>query len=262
MHLIIILFFGLSSVTAKPIPSEDDHPPDTDYDMSFYLVFMFLGFFLILLVAVTVAVAARRVDHDNDFCADRENENEDDDDYRDVGMETNALFINNQPSLSADIPRQVNENYAGKRVRGQDIHWLEVFNFATTMEYKESGICKELKDRFTCMRKRSPDYADTEHYVCKFSRKVGYIPCKTQYMVKFFSHNDEVNVACNEESQEHRHELDPELADNGINFRWTAEQNVIIQQGVLNEAKPRVRFSTTSISLFTSSMFLGYQEEP
>ena len=70
MHLIIILFFGLSSVTAKPIPSEDDHPPDTDYDMSFYLVFMFLGFFLILLVAVTVAVAARRVDHDNDFCAE------------------------------------------------------------------------------------------------------------------------------------------------------------------------------------------------
>ena len=102
------------------------------------------------------------------------------------------------------------------------------------------------------MKKRSPEYADTEHFVCKHSRKVGYVPCPVQYMVVFFSHNDEVSVACDRGNEEHCHEIDTDYdASGGTNFRWTMEQTNMIIQGVSNEARPAVSFALLRNMLFS-----------
>ena len=164
-----------------------------------------------------------------------------DDDYRDAGLDINGMFTNSEASEKGEeVARQAKVNKNGRKVRGRDISWLDVSTFSTTQEYMESVLNQELKDRFTCMRKRSPDYADTEHFVCKFSRKVGFLPCPLQHMIKFFSHNDEVSVACNDDKQAHNHDRDTNRDSHGVNFHWTSEQNMIILQGVLNEAKPAV----------------------
>ena len=155
-------------------------------------------------------------------------------------MENNALLTSD---TNDSQPKKSNVNSLGKKVRGKDIEWIEVARFTTILEYKESQIYKEIKEKFSCMKKRSPEYADTEHFVCKHSRKVGYIPCPVQYMVVFF-HNDEVSVACDRGNEEHCHEIDTDYdASGGTNFRWTVEQTNMIIQGVSNEARPAVSFA-------------------
>ena len=76
------------------------------------------------------------------------------------------------------VPRSNDKNDATKTAsRGKNIDWEEMERFDTIAAYKESPTYKDIVENFTCMRKRSPDYADTEHFVCKFARKVGYNPC-------------------------------------------------------------------------------------
>ena len=165
-----------------------------------------------------------------------------DDDYRDVGFENNALYVMDGNDATEHLARTSKVNSLGKKVRGKDIEWIEVARYSTILEYKESLVYKEIKEKFSCMRKRSPEYADTEHFVCKFSRKVGYVPCPVQYMVVFYSHNDEVSVACAGGIEEHIHEVDDNLdVGGGGNFRWTVEQTNVIMQLVQNEARPKVK---------------------
>ena len=163
-----------------------------------------------------------------------------DDDYRDVGFENNALYVMDGNDATEHLARTSKVNSLGKKVRGKDIEWIEVARYSTILEYKESLVYKEIKEKFSCMRKRSPEYADTEHFVCKYARKVGYVPCHVQYMVIFYSHNDEVGVSCDGGNEEHHHELNAERAGDGGNFRWTVEQTSMIIQGVQNEARPAV----------------------
>ena len=116
-----------------------------------------------------------------------------DSDFFDVGLEQNS-FVSNQIDVAAKTTTdRGNTNSKGKKVRGKDINWIEKERFETIVAYKESQTFQNIKEEFSCMRRRSPDYADTEHFVCKFSRKVGYHPCPVQYMVIFFSHNDETS---------------------------------------------------------------------
>ena len=154
-----------------------------------------------------------------------------DDDYNDVGLENNALVIVDRNDSTGNASRKTNTNSQGKKVRGRDINWIEVGRFNTIIEYKESSVFKDIKEKFSCMRKRSPDYADTEHFVCKYARKVGYVPCPVQYMVIFFSHNDEVSVACADHNEDHVHEVDDNSDVNGgTNFKWTLEQTELIKK--------------------------------
>ena len=56
-------------------------------------------------------------------------------------------------------------------------------------------------------------------------------------MVIFFSHNDEVSVACADGVEEHVHvhTLDDAGSSGGVNFKWTLEQTAMIRQCVQNE---------------------------
>ena len=156
-----------------------------------------------------------------------------DNDYCDVWLANIALVTGDKNDSTGNTSRKTNTNSQGKKVRGRDINWIEVGRFDTIIEYKESSIFKDIQEKFSCMRKRSPEYADTEHYVCKYARKVGYIPCPVQYMVIFFSHNDEVSVACADHLEDHVHEVEDNLdANGGGNFKWTLEQTEIIKRCV------------------------------
>ena len=165
-----------------------------------------------------------------------------DDDYCDIGLENNAFLTSDTNDATRNSTKKATVNSQGKKVRGKDIEWIEVGRYITILEYKESPIYKEIKEKFSCMRKRSPEYADTEHFVCKFSRKVGYVPCPVQYMVVFYYHYEEVSVACAGGIEEHIHEVDDNLdVGGGGNFRWTVEQTNVIMQLVQNEARPKVK---------------------
>ena len=67
-----------------------------------------------------------------------------DDDYRDVGLENNALLTGD---TNDSQPKKSNVNSLGKKVRGKDIDWIEVARFTTILEYKESQIYKEIKEK-------------------------------------------------------------------------------------------------------------------
>ena len=159
-----------------------------------------------------------------------------DDDFCDIGQEKNALSCNDENDATKTAAGG-KMNAAGKKVRGKDIIWEVMERFETIAAYKESPTHKAIVENFTCMRKRSPDYGDTEHLVCKYARKVGYNPCPVQYMVVFFSHNDEVSVACAAGCKEHIHTVDDAAdVDRGsVNFKWTNEQTEMIKLCVQNE---------------------------
>ena len=160
-----------------------------------------------------------------------------DSDYCDVGLEHNSLVSNEIDVATKTTNDGSNTNRNGKKVRGKDINWIEKERFETIVAYKESQVYQNIVEEFSCMRRRSPDYADTEHFVCKYSRKVGYNPCPVQYMVIFFSHNDEVSVACADGVEEHVHvhTVDDAGSAGGVNFKWTLEQTAMIRQCVQNE---------------------------
>merc|ERR1712237_145529 len=102
-------------------------------------------------------------------------ESDSDSDYQDVGAEA----IANGNIEERRVGGRINDD--GIRVRGKDVNWFEVEKFENVEDFNESVIKKDLQDNFTLRRAREPDYADTEHYTCKFSRKVGFVPCLLQY---------------------------------------------------------------------------------
>ena len=125
----------------------------------------------------------------------------DSDDYRDVGEE----IVIEENVENRRVGGRVNS--AGKKVRGCDVNWMEFRRFANVEEYNQSEVKKDIADNFTLRRRREPDYADTEHFTCKYSRKVGYRPCPLQYKISFLSHCDEVIVEI-DGTAEHCHEID------------------------------------------------------
>ena len=158
-----------------------------------------------------------------------------DSDFCDFGLENNALFTTDQND-AVNAKEKVKKNAGGKRVRGKDLNWIEKERFDTIDAYKQSSVYEDIRSNFTCMRKRSPDYADTEHFICKFARKVGFLPCPVQYMVVFYSHNDVVSVACADGQSEHAHEVDESGEGSaGVNFKWTQAQTNLIKNCVQNE---------------------------
>ena len=98
-------------------------------------------------------------------------------DYCDVGVEQNSLVSNEIDVAAKTNTDRGNTNSNGKKVRGKDINWIEKERFQTIVAYNKSQIHQNIKEDFSCMRRKSPDCANTEHIVCKLSRKVGYNPC-------------------------------------------------------------------------------------
>ena len=145
---------------------------------------------------------------------------------------------NNNPRINI-THGQVNSD--GKTVRGKDIVWIDYEQFDTAEDYLSSDLRKKLVDEFTLRRKYEWDYADTEMYTCKFSRRAGYIPCPWRIKVSFLSNSDAVLVETCEETSDHIHEVDPDYTpDNSNLFRWPAAATAIVMTGCRNEARPKV----------------------
>jgi hypothetical protein len=161
-----------------------------------------------------------------------------DSDYCDVGVDDFEETSNIVDNIENVRKKKTNEN--GKNVRGKDIKWLTVKTFENVSEYENSDLFKEIKTNFTLQRSRDPDYADTETFICKFSRKVGYLPCPLKYKIDFLSNCDDVLATSNDILGKHIHDIDPDHANSGQTFRWTSAQTEMIMQGVLNEASPTV----------------------
>lgn len=161
------------------------------------------------------------------------NPSDSDDDYQDfVSIQcanTDPLYEN----------RSVNTNPKGQKVRGKDIVWIEYLHFNSLEDFNTSDIWKDIKENFTRMRKTAFLYADTELYVCKYSRKVGYKACNYKFMIRYLTTSDEVVIDV-DENYEHVHEREENFEHNTNVFQWTSQQAEIIIQGILNEAKPAV----------------------
>ena len=161
-----------------------------------------------------------------------------DSDYCDVGIDVFEEASNVDKNL--ENVRRKKTNASGKRVRGKDINWMPIETFDNVDDYESSDLFKELKDKFTLQRSRDPEYADTETYICKFCRKVGYLPCPLKYKIDFLSNCDDVVATSNDTLEKHVHDVDPDHSNSGSNFRWTTAQTDMIMRCVENEANPTV----------------------
>lgn len=162
-----------------------------------------------------------------------------DEDYEDVGERP---FEEEEEYVEDNTTENTNShtNKEGKRVRGKDIEWEDFQQFENAQEFKESEIYQTISKDFVCRKKSEPNYADTEHFNCKFARKVGYLPCQFQLKVNFLSTCNTVIVQTAKHAPEHKHVEDPDHQPSGNFFKWTAEQTNMVFQGVRNEAKPKV----------------------
>lgn len=161
-----------------------------------------------------------------------------DSDYCDVGTEDfESIF---DVAGIQDNIRNKKTNANGKRVRGKDINWLPIKTFDKVEDYEQSDLFNKLKSDFTLQRSRDPDYADTETYICKFSRKVGFLPCPLKYKVDFLSNSDEVVVNSNDTLEKHLHEVDTDDSNSGSSFKWTDAQTDCIKWCLENDNVPTV----------------------
>ena len=78
------------------------------------------------------------------------------------------------------------------------------------------------------------------HFTCKYSRKVGYLPCPLQYKITCMASSEEVQVEINCGWSDHIHKTDPDQHTEGLNFRWTEEMTTVVLQGVKNRLRPLV----------------------
>ena len=94
-----------------------------------------------------------------------------DDDFADVG------------EASEEVEAVRPTKSGSKVVRGPDKSWLEVARFSNASLFRNSEIATNLKTNFTTRKCRAFDYADIKEYECKFSRRVGYLPCPMKMKV-------------------------------------------------------------------------------
>ena len=139
------------------------------------------------------------------------------------------------------VARDIRVNGQGQTVRGKDVDWVEVKRFATAKEYVDSDIGKKIVEEFTSRKSREFDYADVKIYHCRYSRRFGFKPCPWMFKVSFLTRGSDVIVETNDGLMDHLHDEDPEYELNpGAVFKWTEEMNKIIEEGVVNHAKPNV----------------------
>ena len=98
--------------------------------------------------------------------------------------------------------RRVRVNEDGKKIRGKDMFWTKKIRFNHPREYEASNIIKELNEEYTRKRISEFAYGRVFNYVCKFSQKTGYLPCRKEIRIIFPSNSYEVLV---EEANAHEH---------------------------------------------------------
>ena len=88
---------------------------------------------------------------------------------------------------------------------------------------------------------REGKVGDVDIYVCKYSRRRGYVGCPLKYKITFHSSTNIVTVDCNMANIAHDHSLkEGEINADGNLFRWNKKQEDIIKDGVKNHAIAKV----------------------
>ena len=111
-----------------------------------------------------------------------------DDDFAFIGE--NDDFVDVEESVETRKKTKVNKN--GKKVRGKDVAWKDLVTFADPAEYKSSDVFVEITEDFTQKRYNDWEYGEVYNYVCKFSRRAGFLPCERELKVVFPSHSSDV----------------------------------------------------------------------
>ena len=127
----------------------------------------------------------------------------------------------------------------GLKGRGSALDWIEVKKFPTIEEFKVSDIYNEIETTFTRRRRREYNYASVSEYQCKFSRKLGFLPCPCKYKVSFPSHSTEVVVEAVHGTPEHNHSQDPDYLWDGVHqFRWSDQMSQVVMKGISEHKRP------------------------
>ena len=126
---------------------------------------------------------------------------ESDSDYCDVGNS-----VDEGDNVVRNGMRKARTNDESVKVRGTDVEWVEVVTFKNKEAFDESDIKAKLDKQFSRRKSRAFDYGDVDNFVCKYSRKVGFLTCPLKYKVTFMSGSFDVCVEVNDDKEEHLHE--------------------------------------------------------
>ena len=108
--------------------------------------------------------------------------------------------------------------------RGPDIQWKEVMRWQDETEFNNSeeyGLLKE----FTKKKSWMSDYADSETWACKYSRKAHFRKCPRMVKLEYLGASKTVIMLDN--SQEHDHTIDADYGG-GKKYCWTPVQEGIV----------------------------------
>ena len=95
-----------------------------------------------------------------------------------------------------------------------------------------------MKENFTLKRKHVLEYGDTDHHICKYSRRRRFHPCP--YELKIIFPSDSFEVIVNETGGSHVHEELTEFADTSKVFRWTKASTDVVIDGLRVGSVPKV----------------------
>ena len=111
-------------------------------------------------------------------------------------------------------------NYIGESANQEELNEdfeLEV-NFNTPEAFLESKILDEIKETYTSKRKREHETHEVHNYVCHFSQRQKFLPCKKQLRIVFPSDSKEVFV---QETGVHEHIENPDFVETSHVFKWS-----------------------------------------
>ena len=175
---------------------------------------------------------------------------ESDSDYCDVGNS-----VDEGDNVVRNGMRKARTNDEGVKVRGTDVEWVEVVTFKNKEAFDESDIKANLDKQLSRRKSRAFDSGDVDNFVCKYSRKVGFLTCPLKYKVTFMSGSFDVCVEVNDDKEEHLHEEKTgDSLDDAKHFRWTEEQTEIITENLSNNVtKPNwIRRNLNNANVFGS----------
>ena len=101
-----------------------------------------------------------------------------------IADDNDFMFLNEENEVEEDVPevltanvREVRVNGKGQKVRGKDLEWIPKSSFSSNEKFKESQLYQNLRDGFTLKRKGDSEAGFPETYICRYSRRMGYVRC-------------------------------------------------------------------------------------
>ena len=131
--------------------------------------------------------------------------------------------------------RNVRVNKGEKKIRGRDLAWVKRISFENSKAFEDSIVMEELKENYTAKRKRVYAYAIVHNYVCKYSQRGQYLPCRKEIRIIFPSESQNVLV---QEAGEHEHIENPDFIGS-LSFQWSRLATEIIVMGIQNRDTPK-----------------------